>query len=219
MWFQQDGAPAHTTRIVKTYLSRRFPNRWIGIGSEIHEFPSRSPDLILLILWISSCKVMSKTLSMQKNQRPEKTWKTAFEKRAGVLVYSSCTPQCQTSIPPSSRALHLTKRTCLRTFNTIKCVSWLYWLEHSSVLPSLITKFYLHWLDRLLLILPSLTESSFDLTFTGWIVFFWFYLHWLDHLLILPSLAGSSSDLVFTGCIFFWFWFYWLRSKFFGLVV
>jgi len=53
MWFQQDGASAHKARIVKTYLSTRFPNRWIGIGSEIHEFPSRSPDLTLLdfFLW------------------------------------------------------------------------------------------------------------------------------------------------------------------------
>jgi len=53
MWFQQDGAPAHKARIVKTYLSRRFPNRWIDIGSKIHEFSPRSPDLTLLdfFLW------------------------------------------------------------------------------------------------------------------------------------------------------------------------
>jgi len=53
MWFQQDGAPAHKARIVKTYLNRRFTNRWIGIGSEIHEFPPRSPDLTPLdfFLW------------------------------------------------------------------------------------------------------------------------------------------------------------------------
>jgi len=122
--------------------------------------------------------------------------------------YSSCTPQFQTRIPPSSRALHLTKRTCLRTFNTIR--SWLYWLVHSPVLPSLITKSCFHWLDRLLLILPSLAGSSFDLTFTGWIVF-WSYLHWLDRLLIFPSLARSSStDLIFTGWIVFWSYLHWL---------
>jgi len=53
MWFQQNGAPAHKARIVKSYLSRRFPNQWIGIGSEIQEFPPRSPDLTLLdfFLW------------------------------------------------------------------------------------------------------------------------------------------------------------------------
>jgi len=48
MWFQQDGAPVHKARIVRTYLSRRFPNRWIGISSEIHEFLPSSPDLTLL---------------------------------------------------------------------------------------------------------------------------------------------------------------------------
>jgi len=48
MWFQLDGTPVHKARIVKTYLSRRFPNRWIDIGSEIHEFPPRLPDLTLL---------------------------------------------------------------------------------------------------------------------------------------------------------------------------
>jgi len=48
MWFQQDGAPAHKARIVKTYLSRRFPNQWIGLGSKIDEFPPRLPDLTLL---------------------------------------------------------------------------------------------------------------------------------------------------------------------------
>jgi len=36
------------TQIVKTYLSKRFPNRWIDIGSEIHEFPPR------LIAWFNS---------------------------------------------------------------------------------------------------------------------------------------------------------------------
>jgi len=47
-WFQQDGVSAHKARIVKTYLSRRLPNQWIGIGSDIHEFSPRSPDLTLL---------------------------------------------------------------------------------------------------------------------------------------------------------------------------
>lgn len=69
MWFQQDGAPAHKARIVKTYLSRRFPNQWIGIGSKIHEFPSSSPDLTLLDFFLWG---YVKDMSMQKNQRPEK---------------------------------------------------------------------------------------------------------------------------------------------------
>jgi len=69
-------------------------------------------------------------------------------------------------------------------------VSWLYWLE--IVVPSC-----LHWLQ--------------NLAFTGWIVFFWFYFHWLNRLLILLSLAGSSFDLTFTGWIvFFWSYLHWL---------
>lgn len=53
MWFQQDGAPAHRVRSVKTFLNATYPNRWIGIGSQVHEFPPRSPDLtpIDFALW------------------------------------------------------------------------------------------------------------------------------------------------------------------------
>lgn len=53
MWFQQDGAPAHRTRLVRTFLNDTYPNRWIGIGSQVHEWPARSPDLtpIDFFLW------------------------------------------------------------------------------------------------------------------------------------------------------------------------
>lgn len=43
-WFQQDGAPPHFSRAVRDFLSRTFPNRWIGRRGEI-EWPPRSPDL------------------------------------------------------------------------------------------------------------------------------------------------------------------------------
>lgn len=43
-WFQQDGAPAHNSRIVREYLNQRFENRWIGTHSTI-SWPARSPDL------------------------------------------------------------------------------------------------------------------------------------------------------------------------------
>jgi len=29
MWFQQDGAPAHLSRIVRDHLNLTFPDRWI----------------------------------------------------------------------------------------------------------------------------------------------------------------------------------------------
>ena len=44
MWFQQDGAPAHRSRIVRNFLNRNFFHRWIGIGSDI-EWSLRPPDL------------------------------------------------------------------------------------------------------------------------------------------------------------------------------
>lgn len=53
MWFQQDGAPPHRSRYVVTYLNNLFQNRWIGIRSQIQEWPPRSPDLTPLdfFLW------------------------------------------------------------------------------------------------------------------------------------------------------------------------
>jgi len=44
MWFQQDGAPAHRSRIVQRFLHRQFPRRWIRIRSHVERCP-RSPDL------------------------------------------------------------------------------------------------------------------------------------------------------------------------------
>lgn len=52
MWFQQDGAPPHFSRIVTRYLNEKFPERWIGRGGPIN-WPARSPDLSPLdyFLW------------------------------------------------------------------------------------------------------------------------------------------------------------------------
>ena len=44
MWFQHDGAPVHSTRIVRDWLDQRFPGRWIGRGGPV-SWPLRSPDL------------------------------------------------------------------------------------------------------------------------------------------------------------------------------
>lgn len=50
--FQQDGAPAHFARLVRTYLDIVFPNRWIGRNGPIL-WPPRSPDMTPLdfFLW------------------------------------------------------------------------------------------------------------------------------------------------------------------------
>lgn len=44
LWFQHDGAPPHSSRIVKQYLDEQFEGRWIGRGGPV-PWPARSPDL------------------------------------------------------------------------------------------------------------------------------------------------------------------------------
>ncbi|OXU30556.1 hypothetical protein TSAR_016220 [Trichomalopsis sarcophagae] len=44
LWYQQDGAPAHYARDVRTFLNQRFPNRWIGRAGPFL-WPPKSPDL------------------------------------------------------------------------------------------------------------------------------------------------------------------------------
>lgn len=53
MWFQQDGATPHRTRPVTRFLNTTYRRRWIGIGSQVREWPPRSPDLTPLdfFLW------------------------------------------------------------------------------------------------------------------------------------------------------------------------
>lgn len=52
LWYQQDGAPAHFSVMVRNYLDQIFPDRWIGRRGAI-EWPARSPDLTPLdfFLW------------------------------------------------------------------------------------------------------------------------------------------------------------------------
>lgn len=53
LFFQLDGCPVHYARIVREWLNDHFPNRWIGRGSPLIEWPPRSPDLTSLdfFLW------------------------------------------------------------------------------------------------------------------------------------------------------------------------
>lgn len=44
IFYQQDGAPAHTARIVTTYLNATFGDRWMGTNGPVR-WPARSPDL------------------------------------------------------------------------------------------------------------------------------------------------------------------------------
>lgn len=52
MWFQHDGAPAHTANAITDILDRDYPERWIGLRGPV-EWPPRSPDLTPLdfFLW------------------------------------------------------------------------------------------------------------------------------------------------------------------------
>ena len=43
-FFQQDGAPPHFHRNVRTYLDEKMQNKWIGRRGPV-EYPPRSPDL------------------------------------------------------------------------------------------------------------------------------------------------------------------------------
>lgn len=44
MIFQQDGHPAHYSRVARAVLDREYPQRWIGLYGP-REWPPRSPDL------------------------------------------------------------------------------------------------------------------------------------------------------------------------------
>lgn len=44
VWYQHDGAPAHSSAAVREYLNDAFPNSWIGRNGTV-AWPPRSPDL------------------------------------------------------------------------------------------------------------------------------------------------------------------------------
>ena len=57
--FQQDGAPCHYAIIVRDYLDRRFPGRWIGRGGT-QPWAARSPDLTPLVFFFAWGFIKSK---------------------------------------------------------------------------------------------------------------------------------------------------------------
>jgi hypothetical protein len=62
LWFQQDGAPAHNSGIVRQFLEAEFPGRWIGTRGPV-EWPARSPDLTPpdFFLWGTLKNIIYKT--------------------------------------------------------------------------------------------------------------------------------------------------------------
>lgn len=47
LFFQQDGCPAHSTRIVREWLNQQFGDKWIGRNGP-NQWPARSPDLTMM---------------------------------------------------------------------------------------------------------------------------------------------------------------------------
>uniref|UniRef100_V5GVV5 Transposable element Tc3 transposase n=1 Tax=Anoplophora glabripennis TaxID=217634 RepID=V5GVV5_ANOGL len=45
LYFMLDGAPAHSSRIIRNWLNTNFPLKWIGPRSPLQDWPARSPDL------------------------------------------------------------------------------------------------------------------------------------------------------------------------------
>lgn len=62
MWLMHDGAPAHFTRNVTTYLNETFPNKWIGRSGPI-SWPARSPELNMcdFFLWARMKELVYRT--------------------------------------------------------------------------------------------------------------------------------------------------------------
>lgn len=52
LWYQQDGAPAHSSSRARNWLNATFHTQWIGRHGPVH-WPARSPDLSPLdfFLW------------------------------------------------------------------------------------------------------------------------------------------------------------------------
>lgn len=68
LYFQQDGCPAHSARIVTDYLNVKFPNRWLGRFGPIRWAP-RSPDFTPLdfFLWRETKRLVYENRSVVEN--------------------------------------------------------------------------------------------------------------------------------------------------------
>jgi len=53
IYFQQDGAPAHNSQIVRPFIIETFEDRWIGTHAP-NRWPARSPDLSVLDFFVWS---------------------------------------------------------------------------------------------------------------------------------------------------------------------
>ena len=75
---QQDGAPAHTARVVQDFLNEKFPMRWVGKFGPV-PWPARSPDLTSCdnALWGIVKRIITQDRPKSKNELKEAI-KSAF---------------------------------------------------------------------------------------------------------------------------------------------
>lgn len=57
MYFQQDGAQAHTEGVLAAILNELYPERWIGTNVP-NFWPARSPDLTTIVFYLGTCNKM-----------------------------------------------------------------------------------------------------------------------------------------------------------------
>jgi len=79
MYFQQDGCPVHSSRLIKNYLYERFSTKWIGRNGPT-EWPPRSPDLTPLDFYVwGRAKDLVYTEEIQNIDHLKDRIKHAFE--------------------------------------------------------------------------------------------------------------------------------------------
>ena len=80
LWFQQDGATAHTARETMHLLTECFDDRIISRNGNVN-WPSRSPDLTSPDF---SCGVISKIKFLPTSREPCKKRRTIFEMKSWI---------------------------------------------------------------------------------------------------------------------------------------
>ncbi|GBN25760.1 hypothetical protein AVEN_195400-1 [Araneus ventricosus] len=85
VWFQQDGATAHTSKLSMELLTQMFPSRLICIRGDI-PWPARSPDLA------ACCEVLKSTrkLSHGKSDRASQVARIVRLEKGADKAFPDC---------------------------------------------------------------------------------------------------------------------------------
>ena len=92
LYYQHDGCPSHTARIVSDFLSHEFEQNWIGYRAPI-PWPARSCDLTPLdfFLWGRLKDLIFKRRHIQNRAQLEDATRQAFAAINPVELVNSCT--------------------------------------------------------------------------------------------------------------------------------